>query len=215
MIDALFFDFDGTLVDSVEVKTSAFAHMFSEFGETVVNKVIGHHRKNGGMSRYDKFRFYYRNYLDMPLDDQLMEKLCQRFADLVEDEVVAAEEIPGAMNFLDSHYQNTPCVVISAAPEQELTRIIQRKEWFHYFKYVLGAPVDKEENLKHALHLLKVDPSRCIFFGDGLGDHHAARSLVVPFWGIVNGRENPLLSIVPEIKWSFDFNGVDLKKAFS
>ena len=56
---AYFFDFDGVLADSVEVKTLAFAKLFEEFGAGIQEKVVAHHRNHGGMSRYDKFRHYY------------------------------------------------------------------------------------------------------------------------------------------------------------
>ena len=37
---ALFFDFDGVLADSVEVKTNAFAKLFEKFGSEIQAKVL-------------------------------------------------------------------------------------------------------------------------------------------------------------------------------
>ncbi|MEE9509964.1 MAG: HAD hydrolase-like protein [Candidatus Bathyarchaeia archaeon] len=51
---AFFFDFDGVLADSVEVKTRAFAKLFESYGPEIQARVVEHHRKNGGMTRKDK-----------------------------------------------------------------------------------------------------------------------------------------------------------------
>jgi len=40
---ALFFDFDGVLADSVEVKTDAFSKLFEKFGPEIQAKVVEHH----------------------------------------------------------------------------------------------------------------------------------------------------------------------------
>ena len=51
-LDALIFDFDGVLADSVEVKTRAFAKLFQSYGPEIEDRVVKYHRNNGGMSRY-------------------------------------------------------------------------------------------------------------------------------------------------------------------
>ena len=58
-LKAIFFDFDGVLVESVDIKTRAFSKLFEREGEDVVKKVIDYHIDNGGVSRYEKFRYIY------------------------------------------------------------------------------------------------------------------------------------------------------------
>ncbi len=43
MIRAIAFDFDGVLVESVDVKTRAYAYLFKEYGQDVVSKVVDYH----------------------------------------------------------------------------------------------------------------------------------------------------------------------------
>ena len=45
----IFFDFDGVLVESVEIKNHAFRTLYAEHGEDVVQKVLVHHTENGGL----------------------------------------------------------------------------------------------------------------------------------------------------------------------
>ena len=98
--EAFFFDFDGVLADSVEVKTRAFAKLFEPYGTEIEAKVVDHHRRNGGMTRVDKFRHYYKEFLQEPLNDEMLDSLCRKFSQLVVDEVVESPEIPGAEKFL-------------------------------------------------------------------------------------------------------------------
>lgn len=50
----VFWDFDGVIKESVEIKTIAFIGLFEEFGSEVYNRVREHHIANGGMSRLKK-----------------------------------------------------------------------------------------------------------------------------------------------------------------
>ncbi|MGB9498885.1 MAG: hypothetical protein ACKVE4_03865 [Dissulfuribacterales bacterium] len=59
---AIFFDFDGVIFDSVNVKTDAFANMFEVYGAEVRDAVVKYHLDNGGVSRMEKFKYYYRHH---------------------------------------------------------------------------------------------------------------------------------------------------------
>ena len=63
MVKGIIFDFDGVIVDSVEIKGEAFREIYTTYGKEISDKVIEHHELNGGVSRFDKFRFYHNNFL--------------------------------------------------------------------------------------------------------------------------------------------------------
>jgi beta-phosphoglucomutase-like phosphatase (HAD superfamily) len=210
--EAFFFDFDGVLADSVEVKTRAFARLFESHGPEVVARVIAHHRHHGGMTRVDKFRHYYHEYLGKSLSNDEMIDLCQRFSELVVDEVVAAPEINGAEEFLQRWCRRLACFVISATPDEEIKEIVNRRGMEQYFKEVLGAPVDKRKNLEILLAKYNLNPSRCFFFGDAESDYLAAAICGVEFFGIVPGEDAPLLRTQPEMRWTKNF--IDFEKKF-
>ena len=46
MIRSIVFDFDGVLVDSVNIKTEAFARLFDHEGPEVLEKVVAYHLEN-------------------------------------------------------------------------------------------------------------------------------------------------------------------------
>jgi hypothetical protein len=60
----VFFDFDGVLVDSTATKTNAYREIFKPYGPEIVEKIVAHHQRHGGISlgRKDQVRplQYYR-----------------------------------------------------------------------------------------------------------------------------------------------------------
>ena len=209
--EAFFFDFDGVLADSVEVKTEAFAKLYEPYGPEVVAQVIDHHRRHGGMTRTDKFLHYHRDYLGRTLSDEEMAELCWEFSELVVDKVVGAREIRGAGEFLRKWCSQLPCFVISATPQEEIRQIVRRRGMMDYFEEVLGAPASKKDNLQRLLNQFHLNPSKCCLFGDAESDYRAAHVCGVEFIGIVNDADSPLIRALPEIRYTKDFTDVEHK----
>lgn len=203
---AFFFDFDGVIVDTVEVKTLAFTCMFEPFGPEVIAKVVEHHRLHGGMNRMQKFLHYYKEFLNKSLANIELEDLCRQFSFLVMNEVIRAPEIPGAQAFLEKWYKEIPCFVVSATPIDELHEIIVRRGLMKYFKEIRGAPADKRSNLGDILASYELTPDLCLYFGDADSDYYAARSFSVNFWGVLPGPDAPLFTQIGHpLVWSKDF----------
>jgi phosphoglycolate phosphatase-like HAD superfamily hydrolase len=204
----LFFDFDGVLADSVEVKTTAFARLFESFGPEIVAPVVEYHRRHGGMTRFEKFRYYYAELLRKPLPEDELAALNRRFSQLVVDEIVAAPEIAGSVAFLEQWSSRVPCFIVSAAPEDELREIVRRRGLSRYFQEVVGAPASKKDNLAGLLAKYQLTAGDCLFFGDATSDYRASRDCGVDFLAILPDAEAPLLKQVPEVKWVRDFTGL-------
>lgn len=96
MTRAVAFDFDGVLVESVEVKTRAFAHLFSGEPPEAVQRIVEYHRRNGGISRNEKFKVICQDIIKRSLTHSQFRTLCRQFAKLVVDEVAAAPWVEGA-----------------------------------------------------------------------------------------------------------------------
>jgi len=202
---AFIFDFDGVIADSVEVKTGAFAKLFSQYGSETEKKVVDHHRSHGGMTRVEKFKYYYREFLDRDITKKELKDLCHDFSLLVVDEVVASPGISGAYEFLEKWHEKVMCFVDSATPDNEIVEIVKRRGLDHFFHEVLGSGNSKSDNLKNILLKYRLDHQKCIFWGDAHSDYLAARECRVNFIGIVPNQSAPLLKKEPEIKWYKDF----------
>ena len=181
MIRAIAFDFDGVLVESVEVKTRAFARLFNGEGPDAVRKILDYHLKNGGVSRFEKFRTIYRNILKRPLSEEQFRSLCERFSELAVDEVVAASWVDGAEEWLIRHQGRYPLFVISGTPQDELKEIVTRRGMAKFFTGVLGAPRTKDLLLRDALQQGGLSPAELVFVGDSETDWQAACQVGVWF----------------------------------
>ena len=205
---AVFFDFDGVLVDSNMVKARAYAALYEKHGSLVMAKVKAHHLANGGMSRFEKFRYYDRTFVGVELDDAGLRDKCDRFEKLVVSQVLAAPEVPGATEFLLRVAAEVPCFIISATPEEEIRDIASRRGLSRVVEATLGSPRLKRENIQLALDQYGLDAARCLFIGDSGNDFRAATACGVPFAGIRSTENSAVEAENPACGWYDDFNAM-------
>ena len=62
---AFAFEKAGGQAESVHIKTQAFYNMYVRYGEEIADQVVIHHKENGGMSRFEKFPYYHKTFLDI------------------------------------------------------------------------------------------------------------------------------------------------------
>jgi len=173
-IQTIFFDFDGVILESVDIKGWAFGKLFEDAPE-YVDEIVAFHYADGGMSRFDKFRYIYKNILRKPLPHKKFEKLCEDFAGLVYNRVLECEFVPGAKKFLQKYYKKIPLYIISGTPQEEIVNIVKAKRLDPYFKDVFGAPTTKGQWAKRIIDERDLDPTEVIFIGDAISDYRAAK----------------------------------------
>jgi phosphoglycolate phosphatase-like HAD superfamily hydrolase len=201
---AVFFDFDGVLVDSAGVKTKAMGRLFEAERPEHVAAIVQLHERLGGVSRYRKFELAYETILRRPLPDDECRRLGRRFSDLALDGVFTSPMIPGAMEILDLYHRQIPLFVISGTPEDELRMILSRRDLTRFFRSVHGSPALKPEILRSLLSQHGWSPREACFIGDAKTDWEAARDCSVCFVGVVaHGHANPFgrdTVIVPDLR---------------
>ncbi|MGB7789250.1 HAD family hydrolase [Methanoregula sp.] len=191
MISTIIFDFDGVILESVTIKTEAFRVLFSDVPEHV-DEIVQFHRDNGGMSRFDKIRYIYKNILKKDLDQVTFETLSEKFSNLVFHGVLNAPFVPGAAEFLKKYSSTIPLYVVSATPEKELREIMLERNLTPFFKEVYGAPRKKNDCIDEILSKSGVPASDVLFVGDALNDLAAAQASGVAFIGRVGRGENDI-----------------------
>lgn len=190
MIKAIFFDFDGVIAESVDIKTNAFKKFFASDGKGAVRRVEEYHLKNTGVSRFEKFRYIYKEILKRELTEEVFQDLCQRFSRLVIDEVINAPYVRGAEEFLKDFSKLYKCYVVSATPQNEIEEIIIRKNIKDYFNGIFGAPQKKSDILKNVIEKEKLLPKEVLYIGDALSDYEAARANSVNFVARINSNNH-------------------------
>lgn len=184
-------DFDGVILESVSVKTEGFRTLFS-FAPEHVNEIVQYHIDNGGISRFDKFRYIYHTILKTELTEKKFTELSETFSAIVYNNIIHSPFVPGAYKFLEMYHLKLPLYIVSATPEEELTQIIQERNMSHYFKEVFGAPRKKAECILRILTRSRTPQELVIFIGDAKNDYAAAQTAGIRFIGVVkNDEDNP------------------------
>lgn len=190
MIKAVFFDFDGVIVESVDIKTKAFTELFGAEGPDAVRQVVAYHLDNAGVSRFDKFHYIYREILKRPLTDEEFKRLCDIFSGLVVDGVATAPYVEGAIEFLEEYSSAYECFVVSATPQQEMEEIIRRRGLVSFFTGIYGAPNKKADVVRKVLAANGTNPADAVYIGDAMSDYEAARDNGLHFIARINRNEN-------------------------
>jgi phosphoglycolate phosphatase len=200
---AIFFDFDGVLVDSVAVKTGAMRRLFAGERPEHVDAIVALHERLGGISRYRKFDLAYETILKRALPPHEREQLGRRFSELALEAVIAAPMIPGAADFIARYHELIPLFVVSGTPETELHLILERRDLSRFFNAARGSPRAKSEILRDLTAQHRIEPLDAVFIGDAITDRDAATSVGIPFLGIVApGCDNPFgagISTLPDL----------------
>jgi len=166
-------DFDGTLVESVDVKTEAFREVFGPY-RAALDRIMAYHLAHNGIPRDVKFQHIYERILGIPYDAARREATARRFSELVFDRVVACPFVPGAAAFLERFAGRLPLYVVSASPESELRRVVVDK-------YVHIPPgIEIGYNIEEDRRRFSVTESGIVVVGKGtvIGEPRPAVSLV-------------------------------------
>ena len=202
--EAIFFDFDDVLAESLGIKTRAFESLFSSHGEEIVKKVVNHHLNNGAISRQAKIEYYHKEFLGNSLTKKKVNDLANEFSKLVVNEVIKADWVKGAKGFLKRNYKEIDLYVISGTPQKELEIIIEKRHMSKFFKGVFGTPKTKTELINLIISKNDYSRDKVLFIGDALSDLTAALETGVNFLGRV--RKDMENHFPKEVKIINDFN---------
>jgi phosphoglycolate phosphatase-like HAD superfamily hydrolase len=190
MIRAAVFDFDGVVLESVEIKTVAFRRLFAD--QPQGERMIEYHLANGGVSRFEKFRWFYEEVRGEAFTEEVSFALGECFSELVLDEVRRCAFVRGARELLERLAATVPLFVASGTPEEELRDIVAHRGLVGLFTGVYGSPPTKAQILRQIMAEHGLAASELVFVGDAMTDLRGAAGAGVPFVGRVPGGEpNP------------------------
>lgn len=181
MITSIFFDFDGVILDSLEVKTQAFYDMYLPYGIEIAERVRQHHIDNGGVSRFEKFKLYHENWLGIPTDESKIYELANEFSQRVFSGVVNATEVAGIRDFLDANHTKYRMWIITGTPTNEIREIVKALQLEKYFVSCYGSPEKKSYWVEKIIREEQLNSSQSVFVGDALADYEAAIQNQVQF----------------------------------
>jgi phosphoglycolate phosphatase-like HAD superfamily hydrolase len=177
--EIVFMDCDGVIFDVNAHKVRAFSEALARYPEPARNELVAFHREHGGMSRYDKFRHFFREIHPVDDQEQAMAEALERFGVISERGYQELEPRSEALVFSDRMGGNVH--VVSGADEVELRRVFDVKGIRNRFASVLGSPCSKRKHMATVLYERFCPANHALMVGDGRSDFEAAQALGVPF----------------------------------
>ncbi len=183
----IIFDFDGVLLESVEIKDYAFKTLFKDYPEHL-EEIMEYHLSNNATVRFDKFKYITENILCKNYDKETEKKLSEIFSDLVFRRLVECPFVKGAKEILVFLQDKIPIYIASRSPADELDKILETRKLKKYFKKVYAVPWLKHDAIEDIKKSESVSPEEIAFIGDADEDLKAAQSTGVFFIGRDSGK---------------------------
>jgi len=176
----IFWDFDGVIKESIDIKTEAFVELFHEYGIEISRMVKEHHMSNGGMSRFEKIPIYL-NWIGVKPTEQILEYYCNKYSSTVVFKVINSNWVEGVLDFILSNKYNQLFYIVSATPDSEIKFIIEKLGITDSFVKIFGAPIKKTNAIFETINCLDRNKSDFIMIGDSLSDLEAASNNGISF----------------------------------
>jgi len=182
-IDALrviAFDFDGVILESVDIKTQAFMALYAAYPDKLP-AIREYHLSNAGISRYVKFEYIQTKILGLPYTDKDREQQSAEFARLTHEQILRCPEVPGAARLVQGLEGRVLRIVVSGTPQDELRKIVADRGMTGWFEEIWGTPRTKPEILRDILGTHAPEAGSVLMVGDGMSDYQAAQEVGVRF----------------------------------
>ena len=125
------FDNDGVILDSNQAKTEAFVKSVESFGEDNIQQFIEYHVKNGGVSRFKKIEYFYREILGLSNYDKHYMNSLSIYSSHAKKAMLEAEEIKGVIEFIRKIKEESDSiyVILELYIPREGFKVYSKKSW--------------------------------------------------------------------------------------
>jgi len=178
----IIFDFDGVLIESNKIRSEGFQLLFEDYPKEQVERLLCFVKRNGGLSRYDKIRYFFEQVRNEIISESSVRSLAGRYSELVKDRIIHVDPVKGALNFLSKYQRIYDFAIVSGSDQEELREVSKFRKIKHFFSEILGSPASKESNVSELI-TKGWKAESCIFVGDSVNDLKAARSYGIDFIG--------------------------------
>jgi phosphoglycolate phosphatase-like HAD superfamily hydrolase len=198
VIKIIVFDFDGTLVDSNQLKYIAFFKLFQQEPRyaDIIREVLSQHKE---ASRYVILgKILQRIEPKKPPVEKDIELLAEKYNTLVLIGAKICRERPGATEVLADLSKRYRLFLFSITPEHALKKIISHRKWMPHFSGIFGYPKEKVSVLLDVISREHVQPQEVLVVGDGQSDYDASLGAGCYFFSA--SKENALKKLASFLK---------------
>ena len=187
MIKTILWDFDGVILDSMKIKGDGFIELFKGYDEQYLLELEKYHYANGGVSRFDKIRYFYNKIISENISEAYIIKLADKFAKIIESKLTNKNNlISETIKFIKNNYKKYNFHIVSGSEHQELNSLCDIFELTRYFKSIDGSPTKKDILVKNVLEKYNYKKVETILIGDAMTDYNASTKNGIEFYGYNN-----------------------------
>jgi len=182
-IKNIIFDFDGVILDSIPVKTEAFRKLFRDYPAIIVDKFIKFHLENGGISRYEKIKYFFNELLKENISEKKVIEYANLYSEFTKEELADEQYlIKEVIDFIRNNYKKFNMHIASGADENDLKYICDNLNLTKYFLSINGSPIKKFEIVSNILKINNYKKDETILIGDSINDYYAAKKNKIEFY---------------------------------
>jgi phosphoglycolate phosphatase-like HAD superfamily hydrolase len=175
-----FFDCDGVILDSNQLKTDVFHELALPYGKDAAKQLVKYHLENGGISRFEKLTYFFNIILQKEDGQDDVKEALKQFGLRTKQKLVESTTTPGFNKFVKSITGKSDCYIVSGGLQSELHEVFKEKDLDKYFVKILGSPMSKEQIFNGLIRTGEFkQPS--IYIGDSRYDHQVAHQFNLDF----------------------------------
>ncbi len=176
-----FFDCDGVLLDSNQLKSESFYEVALPYGKENAQILVECNKRLGGVTRFEKFRYFFETILEKKSFEKELEKALHNFSTLVCEKLINCPETSGVRDFLSSLQTNTRKYVVSGGVQSEIQYIFKQRGLDISFDGIYGSPDSKEVIMGNRVRLSDMEYP-AVFIGDSRYDYEIAMQFNLDFF---------------------------------
>ena len=117
--DYYIFDCDGVVLNSNQIKNQAFRKSLSNQSIKNIKSFIDYHKKNGGISRYEKFQYFFNEINYVKNSKLIIQNCLEEYSNFLKTKLVKCPYVEGVIDFIKRLYElNKRIYVISGSDEK-------------------------------------------------------------------------------------------------
>lgn len=200
-IKTILWDFDGVILDSMKVRDWGFEEIFKDYDRSLVDQLLDYHRKNGGLSRYVKIRYFFEELLGQSITEEDVLKYAQKFSVLMRKELTNPKNlILDSVAFIKQNYQNYNFHIVSGSDQEELRFLNKELGIDRYFISIHGSPTPKKQLVADLIRKHQYEIGNTCLIGDSINDYEAAEFNNIHFYGYNNTSLMPFGVYIESLK---------------
>ncbi len=180
--DVIFWDFDGVIMDSNAIRHKGFELVLKNFPKEQVDELLKFHNKNGGLSRYVKFRYFFEQIRGEKITEKEVNEWASSFSKIMLEHLInPALLIDEIIVYIEYFHSKKEMHIVSGSDGNELRQICNSLGISKFFKSINGSPATKIELIETIISKYSYNRNYCILIGDSINDYDAARSNGIRF----------------------------------